>query len=295
MGSLGVPSLLCLVVPACALSTPQEPLWIGTDVEQIYHRDMSFNGSDWFLSSMSLKDDSRRSTFAKPRAPWIFSTPKCPVPEGAESWSQFAEDQHLYSNYFCGKRNGTFVEMGALDGVYMSNTKFFEDHLGWSGALIEASPASVWQLRENRGQARNSIFGEAVCSKGTGHIDFLVGDTPLKNSEAGVMSDSWVDHYSPNKPKKVSVPCRPLGEMLTDMLMQKGANQIDFFSLDVEGGELKVLETMDWSVKVGLWLIEYNCGRTWKLRDLQAIMEPNGYKLLPAEAWMTRNAVFVPV
>jgi FkbM family methyltransferase len=308
MGRVGVLALLCMGVLASALTAPPgRP--ISSDEEQIRrvrsdadegsgnfvrwstqssHRDTSFNGTDWFVKG-------KHPFSGQPRTPWVFSTPQCPKPEGAESWSQYAEDQHLYHNYFCGKRNGTFVEMGALDGVYLSNTKFFEDHMGWTGALIEASPPSAEKLRENRGQARNSIFGEAVCAKGTDHIDFLVGDTPATNSEAGVMPDSWVDHFSQNKPNTVKVPCRPLGEMLTDMLKQSGAEQIDLFSLDVEGGELKVLETMDWSVKVGLWFIEYNGGRPWKLRDLLAIMEPNGYKLVPAEAWMTNNAVFVPV
>jgi FkbM family methyltransferase len=296
MGSQGALALLCLVVPTSALTslTPSVPIR-ADGVEQVPYRDMSFNGSNWFLSDWSSNDPSGRSTPARPGGRWILSTPECPAPEGAESWSQKAEDQHLYHNYFCGKRNGTYVEMGALDGVCFSNTKFFEDHMGWTGALIEASPPSVKMLHENRGQARNSIFGEAVCAKGTGHIDFLVGDTAATNSEVGAMPDSWVEHYSHHQPKTMAVPCRPLSEMLTETLARNGATQIDFFSLDVEGGELKVLETMDWNVRVGLWFIEVSGGRPWQLKDLQAIMEPNGYRLLPAEEWMTNNVVFVPV
>jgi len=230
----------------------------------------------------------------KPRNPWV-ATPQCPMPDGAESWSQKSEDVHLYNNYFCGRRNGTYVEMGALDGVHLSNTKFFEDHMGWKGALIEASPPSAQELRKNR-NSRNSIFGEAVCAKGVGHLDFLVGDTPATNSVSGSMPDSWVDHFShDNKPKKVSVPCRPVGEMLKEMLKHTGANSIDFFSLDVEGNELMVLETMDWSVKVGLWFIEHSGGRTWSKEDLTKEMESHGYKLLPVEPWMTNNHVYVPV
>lgn len=254
MSSCGaVLALTCLVVPASALTRPKAEV--------------------------------------RPRNKWV-ATPQCPMPDGAESWSQKSEDNHLYNNYFCGKRNGTYVEMGALDGVSLSNTKFFEDHMGWKGALIEASPPSVKDLRSNR-DGRNSIFGEAVCAKGVGHLDFLVGSTPAANSVAGSMSDSWVDHYSHEKPEKVSVPCRPLGEMLKEMLKHTGAEGIDFFSLDVEGNELKVLETMDWSVKVGLWFIEWGGGRSWAPEDLQKVMETHGYKQLPSEGWMTNNHVYV--
>jgi hypothetical protein len=38
---------------------------------------------------------------------------------------------------------GTFVELGALDGVLFSNTKFYEDTLGWTGVLIEAQPSNA--------------------------------------------------------------------------------------------------------------------------------------------------------
>ncbi|CAK0867305.1 unnamed protein product, partial [Prorocentrum cordatum] len=54
---------------------------------------------------------------------------------------------------------------------------------------------------------------------------------------------------------------------------------------------------MGWSVKVGLWFIECSGKRPWPLkpRDLQAIMEPEGYRLWSAEVWMTSSAIFVLV
>ena len=39
------------------------------------------------------------------------------------------------------KRNGYFVEFGATDGVYLSNTFLLEQQLGWTGILAE--PARV--------------------------------------------------------------------------------------------------------------------------------------------------------
>ena len=53
------------------------------------------------------------------------------------------EDEMLYEKYF---KNYTlegqkyYFEMGALDGVMYSNTKFYEETLGWTGVLVEGNP-----------------------------------------------------------------------------------------------------------------------------------------------------------
>ena len=38
-----------------------------------------------------------------------------------------------------------------------------------------------------------------------------------------------------------------------------GVDTLDLFSLDVEGGELEVLKTMDWTIPVGVLMIEVVC------------------------------------
>jgi hypothetical protein len=49
-------------------------------------------------------------------------------------YSQQGEDIYIYNN-FINKivPDGTFIELGAMDGVIYSNTKFFEDTLKFSG------------------------------------------------------------------------------------------------------------------------------------------------------------------
>ena len=39
-----------------------------------------------------------------------------------------------------GRRNGFFVECGANDGQFQSNTVYFEEKLNWTGLLVEANP-----------------------------------------------------------------------------------------------------------------------------------------------------------
>ncbi len=51
--------------------------------------------------------------------------------------------------------NGTFVEIGANDGLHMSNTWFFEKHLNWKGLCVEANPVVYRQLQQNRPACAN--------------------------------------------------------------------------------------------------------------------------------------------
>ena len=62
-------------------------------------------------------------------------------------YSQCQEDVFLNSNIFKNKKKGTYIELGALDGVLYSNTKFFEDVLGWKGILIEPHPEKFKYLK----------------------------------------------------------------------------------------------------------------------------------------------------
>ena len=44
------------------------------------------------------------------------------------------------------KRDGFFIECGALDGETRSNSLFFERFRGWTGLLIEADPVNYQQM-----------------------------------------------------------------------------------------------------------------------------------------------------
>ena len=53
-------------------------------------------------------------------------------------YSQQGEDIYIYYNFInkiC--TDGIFIELGAMDGITYSNTKFFEDKLQFTGTLIE--------------------------------------------------------------------------------------------------------------------------------------------------------------
>ena len=48
-------------------------------------------------------------------------------------YSQYKQDEILYNKYFNRVKDGYFIEIGAHDGSYLSNTLFYEETLNWKG------------------------------------------------------------------------------------------------------------------------------------------------------------------
>lgn len=64
------------------------------------------------------------------------------------TYSQYGEDDIL-ARFFGDQTTGFFVEAGALDGVYLSNTLLFEQR-GWQGILVEPDRRCYRALCRNR-------------------------------------------------------------------------------------------------------------------------------------------------
>ena len=65
------------------------------------------------------------------------------------------------AHFFGFRQGGTFIELGALDGVTFSNTYLFEKCLGWRGILIEPSRKNFEQLKKNRPD--QALLNAAIC------------------------------------------------------------------------------------------------------------------------------------
>ena len=89
----------------------------------------------------------------KPYAILFFAECSVKVDRKEIKWhSLYHEDRDLLVNFYKKKEycNGTFVEMGALDGDRKSNTWVFEEYFKWTGLLIEANPINAQKLIINR-------------------------------------------------------------------------------------------------------------------------------------------------
>ncbi|MCA9080361.1 MAG: FkbM family methyltransferase [Planctomycetaceae bacterium] len=116
------------------------------------------------------------------------------------------------------QRQGYFVDLGAWDGLESSNTLELERDYGWTGLCIE--PLRYQALT----RYRRCHCVQAWCSNGEHAFDVI---------EEGQCSRL----VSPAGGNQIRT------RTLTSVLLEVGAPPtIDYFSLDVEGAELQVLQ-----------------------------------------------------
>ena len=166
--------------------------------------------------------------------------------------------------------NGIFIEAGALDGLFMSNTKLLED-LGWNGLLIEPSYEACKKCLENR---KSTVVWGALVSNNYKE-SHIYGDFHFDGAE-GKGAWSSVNRNRDSSEKMVYVPAMTLSNVLRAFDIKK----VDFLSLDVEGYELQVLKGLDFKeFDVKYILVEVNI-RDYDLEDMDELLGKNGYKNL---------------
>ena len=74
------------------------------------------------------------------------------VSKAASSGFGEVNQSAVVDKFLKGKRDGFFIEAGAWDGEYLSNTLFFERERNWTGLLVEANRLAfkTMVLRETR-------------------------------------------------------------------------------------------------------------------------------------------------
>lgn len=155
-------------------------------------------------------------------------------PDGRPANHQHQYDLHAVCFV---QTEGFFVECGAYDGQTMSNTLYLERTLDWSGLLIEASPPFFDQLSLRKRKA----WTMPVCLSLTPYpteVSFqLVRGV---DSVAAHIVDPTEKLWSKPGVKNVTVQCFPF----YSILLAFNRTRVDFFSLDIEGHEFKVLKTI---------------------------------------------------
>jgi len=189
-------------------------------------------------------------------------------------YSQYGQDKYVYDTFFHGKKNGVFLEIGADDGVTLSNTKFFEER-GWTGICIEPRPNAYQLLIRNR----TCICENYAISDKEEEVPFLSIEGYGKGL-SGIVNNYDPKHWLrangnetiSSKKTIIRVQCRKLEQILS----KHDIGTIHFCSLDVEGSEMKILESIDFSrLDIKVFAIENN----FKENKIRYFMEKHGYKL----------------
>ena len=205
-------------------------------------------------------------------------------------YSQCQEDVFLNDRHFHNKRGGTYIELGALDGVVYSNTKFFEDNFGWTGILIEPHPHMFETLKQSR--PNNFLFQDLVSCHQE-ELKFRYFEhcyAPVSGVENTLTEHHFRDYFENpcNQPlPQSSIMMKP--KTLTEIVKSTGLQHIDFLSLDVEGHEYEVLQSWDFSVPIDVILIELLGQDSEKDELCRQLLIKNGYKF---DCKFAHNEVF---
>jgi len=153
--------------------------------------------------------------------------------------------QDLWALWVSGqKRGGYFVEFGAANGVYLSNTWLLEKSMSWKGVLAEPNPTFHDSLKANRSCA---ISTKCVYTSSGQQLE-LIG---TKAGEYSYLSNVPAELRSSTARAKYEFQVETIS--LNDLLIEHQAPRtIDYLSADTEGSEFEILSAFDfdrWDVR----------------------------------------------
>lgn len=151
---------------------------------------------------------------------------------------QIASLAHLYSTAFGERESGTFVEIGAYDGVTVSNSYGLAAR-GWAGILVEPNPEFARRCRTNLMHFPNcQVVETAVGAPGRDFVELHLAG-PMTTANPLLLNEyrnvPWAkDHVTV---RSVQVPCITLDQLLRNLGACPG---FDLLIVDVEGFEAEV-------------------------------------------------------
>ena len=185
------------------------------------------------------------------------------------SYSQLGQDLEVikFYNY---KKEGFFIEIGASNGIEISNTYLLETKYNWTGICCEPIPSKYEQLVKNRPNSK--CYQEAVYNKSELSVTFYIAESSLLSGIA--------EHIDKHKDivdkRKTSVQIQTIS--LMDVLERANAPSfIEYMSLDTEGSEFEILKSFDFDkYTFGLIDVEHNYVEP-RRTDIKNLLLSKGY------------------
>ena len=192
--------------------------------------------------------------------------------------SQDIQDLFLDRWVFRGLEGGTFVDIGAHDGVTYSNTWFFEKKRGWRGVCVEPNPVVYKRLRANR-NARAldccvaGTAGTVRFQKIAGYSEMLSGIADHYSAEHKQRIAEEMQHYGGSS-EEIEVKARTFG----DIAAEAGLSEITYVSIDTEGGEIDILKAIDFrKVTIHALTVEFSMKNK---ESLIALLQGKDFELI---------------
>lgn len=165
---------------------------------------------------------------------------------------------------------GTYIDIGAFDGIKVNNTKYFED-IGWDGIAVEPHPNSFIKLKSNR----NCIKENIVIADHDGYSEFNWSDDAPMTSRIDMSGQKQRIHKMKDIIKE-QLPCMTLNSLCK----KHNFTKIDFLKIDTEGYDCHIINSIDFKnlpisfIQFEMW--EYHEAANYRLAIEKLIN--NGYE-----------------
>ncbi|XP_012268938.2 uncharacterized protein LOC105693518 isoform X2 [Athalia rosae] len=265
---------VCIVVSKTAETTSPPDYTDDFLIAKLSEEDKSnYNNENTSMFDPGLLKETRER--------WIVSRHNASMPYNLEqpavmdpSMGQAEKINGIFKNM----TNGFFIECGAFDGETRSNTLYFERYLNWTGLLIEADPVNFHRITQKNRRAYLSntclstkkypMTGYFLMANNIGRLHMphepSDGDDDLENTPD-------VAHHG----EHVEVQCLPLATYIAALNIES----VEYLSLDIEGLELDVLETIPFdTVNIKALSVEYIHDKK-SLEEMTTLMEKQGYEV----------------
>lgn len=195
--------------------------------------------------------------------------------------SQIGQDKFI-DEFFEKKEGLTFLDIGAHDGVSISNTFFLEKERNWNGICIEAQPSEFEKLKSNR----KCVCVNVAVSNYNGETDFIYVEG-YANMLSGISDDYNLSHKHriENEVRAyggaintIKVPVKTLQSILDE----HNTHNIDFCSIDTEGSEFNIIKSIDFDkTEIKVFIIENN----YREKKIENFLIGKGYALYKKIEW----------
>ena len=145
------------------------------------------------------------------------------------------DEEYYITQYFNGSV-GTFIDLGAFDGINLSNTRRLME-LGWGGVCVEPHPITFNNLEHNCSQFQSVLCYQFAMADKNDTVAFYVNDTYYSTIKEDELS-KWAGVHSFSK-SQVNT------QTFEHFMSYSPYKTFDFISIDCEGVDYEILSQIN--------------------------------------------------
>lgn len=171
------------------------------------------------------------------------------------------------------KKKGFFIEIGAADGLNLSNSYLLEKKFNWNGILCEPSTIYKKLIKKNR---KSKIETKCIYNRNT-KIKFLETAYPMLST---MKSFIFSDHHKKLRNELINHNCIKETISVNKFLQKHNCPiNIDYLSIDTEGSEYLILKNFNLK-KYNIKIITIEHNFTSNRKKIQNYLFKNNYLLV---------------